>query len=79
MKTKVTEQGIVVPAEMLDGAKEVELRKEHGRVVVIPLMGDDPILSLGQDPVSCNVPDASEKPDRVLYGPGCPVMTDAGE
>lgn len=53
---------------MLGKAEEVEIRKENGNVVVIPLPVEDPIFGLGEDPVTCNAPDASEEHDRYLYG-----------
>ena len=36
---------------------------------VIPLSAEDPILGLGEQPVVCDAPDASEAHDRYLYGP----------
>ena len=68
MKTKVTTRGVVVPRQMLDGAEEVELRKEGGKVLVIPLTEADPILRLGSDSVVCDAPEASQRHDRYLYG-----------
>jgi len=58
-----------VPRRMLGEAEEVEIRKENGKVIVIPLPAEDQIFSLGEDPVTCNAPDASEAHDRYLYGP----------
>lgn len=37
MKARVTKQGAHVPRRMLGAAKEVEIRKENGNVIVIPL------------------------------------------
>ena len=67
MKVKVTENGVTVPRELLDDAEEVEIRKENGRVIVTPLPKVDPILGLGENPVACGAPDASEQLDRYLY------------
>ena len=67
MKAKVTKQGVQVPRRMLGEAEEVEIRQENGHVLVIPLPQEDPIFGLGQDPVTCNAPDASEAHDRYLY------------
>ena len=69
MKTKVTKNGVNVPLQMLEGAEEVEIRKEKGRVIVIPLAKQDPIVSLGDNPVPCNASDASEQHDIYLYDP----------
>ncbi len=51
MKTEVTEQGVVIPKHLLQGIKEVEIRKEKNVINVIPLFVQDPILSLGKEPV----------------------------
>ena len=67
MKVKVTENGVTVPRELLDDAEEVEIRKENGKVIVTPLPKVAPILGLGENPVACGAPDASEQLDRYLY------------
>lgn len=67
MKTKVTEQGVLVPKEYFKGIEEVEIRKENGLIVVVPVT-DDPILELGKRPVSDDVEDASENHDQYIYG-----------
>ena len=69
MKAKVTEKGVVIPKELLEGIEEVEIRKEDHRIVVVPTIeGGDPILDLGKHPVACGAPDASEQHDRYLHG-----------
>jgi len=67
MKAKVTKRGVHVPRRMLGQAKEVEIRKENGKILVIPLPEEDPIFGLGDHPVTCHAPDASEAHDRYLY------------
>ncbi len=67
MKAKVTENGVNVPRQLLDDAEEVEIRKEDGKVIVTPLPKVDPILGLGENPVACGAPDASEQHDRYLF------------
>lgn len=68
MKTKVTEQGITIPKQFLEGVREVEIRKEKNYILVIPLSGDDPISHFGKNPVSDTVTDASENHDEYIYG-----------
>ena len=68
MKAKVTEKGVVIPKEFLEGIEEVEIRKADNLLVIVPTTKDDPILALGQHPVECGVPDASERHDQYLYG-----------
>lgn len=46
MKTKVTEQGVLVPKKLLKGIKEVEIRKDNGVILVVPVT-EDPIFALG--------------------------------
>ncbi|HEY0379198.1 MAG TPA: hypothetical protein VGC87_19940 [Pyrinomonadaceae bacterium] len=67
MKTKVTKEGVLVPRKFFKGIEEVEIRKENGLVVVVPVT-DDPILQLGSQPVSDEVEDASENHDQYIYG-----------
>ena len=41
MRTKVSEQGVVVPKELLEGITEVEIRKQNGIIVVVPTGRED--------------------------------------
>lgn len=74
MKVKVDDAGVTVPKRMLGDADEVEIRNEEGRIIIEPVRSTDPseepdpVLGLGQDPVSCNAPDASTNHDTYLYG-----------
>lgn len=68
MKTKVTEKGLLIPKDLLEGFDEVEVRKESNRIVIVPLNGSDPIFTLGRDPVVGDVEDASVNLDQYLYG-----------
>jgi len=67
MKTKVTEQGVLVPKKYFKGIEEVKIRKEKDLVVVVPIT-DDPILQLGKRPISDDIEDASEDHDQYIYG-----------
>ncbi|MEP6902939.1 MAG: hypothetical protein ABJA66_14395 [Actinomycetota bacterium] len=68
MKTEVTEQGVTIPKQFLEGVKEVEIRKERNYILVIPLSGEDPILRFGKNPVSDEITDASVNHDKYIYG-----------
>ena len=73
MKVKVGEKGVTVPPQMLGDAEEVKIREENGRVVIEPVRkaeqeDEDPIVGLGQDPVSCGAEDASVNHDQYLSG-----------
>ncbi|PYT09943.1 MAG: hypothetical protein DMF60_01540 [Acidobacteria bacterium] len=67
MRTEVTDQGLLIPKRFLEGIKEVEIRKENGLILVVPLPANDPILQLGQDPIDDDVTDASVAHDRYIY------------
>ncbi|MDQ3132731.1 MAG: hypothetical protein M3Q99_18430 [Acidobacteriota bacterium] len=67
MRTQVTEQGIFIPKQMLEGVKEVEIRKEKSVIVIVPLSEEDPILQFGKDPIEDVVTDASVNHDNYLY------------
>jgi virulence-associated protein VagC len=67
MKTRVTEQGLLIPKELLEGFDEVEIRKEGHQLLIVPLSKEDPILQLGREPVLAEVGDASANHDRCLY------------
>lgn len=68
MRTKVNENGVLIPKDLLTGITEVDIRKQNGVIVVTPAGKDDPILSIGEDPVVSGVSDASENLDKYLYG-----------
>ena len=68
MKLKVTEQGVVIPKEFLEGVEEVEIRKENNLIVVITTIKSDPIFEMGMHPVYCGVTDVSEQADTYIYG-----------
>ena len=53
MRARVTEQGVIIPRDLLDGIEEVEIRREDSRIVIVPTIKRDPILALGETPVAC--------------------------
>jgi hypothetical protein len=67
MKIKVTEQGVIVPKKFLKGVKKVEIRKDDGVILVVPV-AEDPILALGSQPIADDITDAAQHHDRYLYG-----------
>jgi hypothetical protein len=75
MKTRVTEYGLFIPKEMLEGMEEVEINKVNGTLIVAPVVpetpteGYDPIFDLGKYPVEVDVNDASTHHDRYLTSP----------
>lgn len=67
MRIEVTEQGINIPKQFLEGVKEVEIRREKNYIIVIPFSAEDPILRFGKNPVSGGVKDASVNHDKYIY------------
>ncbi|MEM9006077.1 MAG: hypothetical protein AAGE59_21440 [Cyanobacteria bacterium P01_F01_bin.86] len=67
MRAKVTEKGVMIPRELLEGIAEVEITSEDDRIVIVPAVKSDPILGLGKSPVECGAPDASVSHDRYLH------------
>ena len=67
MKTKVTEQGLLIPKELLEGFDEVEIRKQDHQLLIVPVSENDPILQLGREPLIAEIDDASANHDRYLY------------
>ncbi len=68
MRAKVTDQGVVIPKQWLEGIDEVEIRQEQDVIVVVPVTDADPIRALGTDPLMIEVDDASINHDHYLYG-----------
>lgn len=68
MKVKVTEQGVVIPKDFLEGVEEVEIRKENNIIFVIVTNKTDPIFEMGMNPVNCGISDASVNLYNYIYG-----------
>ena len=69
MIAKVTKKGVLIPAELLDGAKTVEIRKVNEQVVIGPCRDEtDPVYKLGKNPVEGKVTDGARNLDKYLYG-----------
>jgi len=67
MRTRVTEQGLLIPRELLGNIKEVEIHKERHVILILPVAPADPIFEFGTQPIVCDVNDASDNHDRYLY------------
>jgi virulence-associated protein VagC len=68
MKVKVTEKGVLIPRKFLKGVKEVDVRRQNGLIVVVPLGEKDSIFNLGKNPVKSGVTDGSVNHDKYIYG-----------
>jgi hypothetical protein len=67
MRTKVTGNGVNIPKAWLEGIDEVEIQKAQNMIIVMPVQAGDPIRTLGTQPISLDVEDASLHHDRYLY------------
>lgn len=68
MKASVKKDGVLIPKKLLKGVKQVEIRKEGGRIIVLPIPApDDPIWGLGSNPGRSGLHDLSERHDKYLY------------
>ena len=47
MRTKVTENGVLIPKGWLEGIDEVDIQKTQNMILVVPVQADDPILNQG--------------------------------
>lgn len=66
MRAKVTNEGVLIPKQWLEGIDVVEIRQEQTRIVIEPADSEDPILQLGSKPITVDVDDASIRHDHYL-------------
>lgn len=57
MRTKVTENGVLIPKGWLEGIDEVDIQKAQNMIIVVPVQADDPILAANA--LWTSVPDCS--------------------
>jgi len=67
IKANITEQGLLISKEWLDGVEKVEVRKKDTVITIIPVEKDDPIFKLGKTPVTAGITDGSMKHDKYIY------------
>lgn len=79
MILKVSADGLLIPRDFLPGVEEYDLRREEGRIVVVPVSGAyalpggeatekiGSIYELGVDPVDCGIRDGAERHDHYIY------------
>ncbi len=67
MKAKVTEDGINIPKQFLEGMDEVEIRREDGVVLVVPINSHRPVFDIGTDPLEDEITDASVNHDHYIH------------
>lgn len=67
MRLKVTEQGIFIPKELLEGIEEVEVSRNNDVIFLTSTQQKQSIWEMGTNPVPCDVDDASINHDKYLY------------
>jgi virulence-associated protein VagC len=67
MKTRVTEQGILIPREMLEGLDEVEIRRQDSMIIIEPAGAHGRIFDIGKNPIDAEITDASVNHDHYIY------------
>jgi hypothetical protein len=68
MKVKITEKGALIPRKLLKGIKEVEVHRQNGFIIVMPVGAEDPIFNIGKNPVKLGIKDGSVNHDKYIYG-----------
>jgi hypothetical protein len=58
MRIIVTEQGALIPKQLLEGVQKVEILTQQGILLVLPIVEGDPILQLGKEPIVDSTEDA---------------------
>jgi virulence-associated protein VagC len=74
MKVKVTEQGLTIPKELLEGIQKLKIRKENHHIVLIPTEETDPIEQLDTQPTLAEDVIAHQRAIRCKmwrFGVGC--------
>ena len=67
MKLTATEQGLLIPKELLGENQEFEIIQENGKIIITNIKKTPSIWDLGKNPVECDVNDAASDRDLYLY------------
>jgi len=67
MKLTATEQGLLIPKELLGENEEFEIIQEQGKIIITSIKKISSIWDLGSNPVECDVIDGAVKHDDYLY------------
>ncbi len=67
MKLTATEQGLLIPKDMLGENQEFELTQENDKIIITRIKRTSSIWDLGSNPVDCDVKDAAVNHDNYLY------------
>jgi hypothetical protein len=69
MKLTATEDGLLIPKELLGVSQEFEIIQdiEQGKIIITSIKKASSIWDLGSNPVECDVNDAAINHDHYLY------------
>jgi len=67
MKLTATEQGLLIPKEILGKHQEFEIIQENEKIIITVIKKESSIWDLGSDPVECDVKDGAVNHDHYLY------------
>lgn len=67
MKLIATEEGLLIPKELLGESQEFEIIQENGKIIITSIKKTPSIWDLGKNPVECDVEDGAINYDRYLY------------
>jgi len=69
MRLIATEQGLLIPKEMLGKEQEFEIIQEQEKIIITSIKTESSIWDLGSNPVECDVKDGAVNHDHYLYIP----------
>jgi virulence-associated protein VagC len=64
MKLTATEQGLLIPKELLGESQEFEIIQEHGKIIITSIKKTSSIWNLGSNPVECDLEYGAINHDR---------------
>ncbi|MEA5511490.1 hypothetical protein VB715_17090 [Crocosphaera sp. UHCC 0190] len=64
MRLQVTEQGLLIPKEILGETEEVEVTQEQEKIIITTIKKHKSIWELGTNPVECDVKDGAMNHDH---------------
>ena len=69
MKLTATEEGLLIPKELLGVSQEFEIIQdiEQGKIIITSIKQNSSIWDLGSNPVECDVNDGAINHDNYLY------------
>ncbi|MEL0595199.1 MAG: hypothetical protein U1O81_13125 [Planktothrix rubescens PR223] len=69
MRLIATEQGLLIPKEMLGKEQEFEIIQEQEKIIITSIKKESSIWDLGSNPVECDLKDGAVNHDHYLYIP----------